>query len=469
MNKSNILLVLLLYLAITSCARLDTPAVPEDPAIPPITSTFVTKEMAISEVEEFLKIFDAGTKSGGRTIAEIYPSGNMPSTRSDVSDVEISEPFVYIVNFSNDEGFAIVSGDTRMSPILACADNGNIERGEIIENPGLIAMLGNIDVEYRLAVGLPVLNDEGTYDWPIGITDDGTYVYPKTSNSGAFTGFDNDPRTDGSGDYHIPEYTYSYTEWNESELRGTPLGCQWGQSYDPYNRFTYTSDGKKAPAGCVATAVAQIMYFWGKDFNMDGYDFDWEIMRKHKSIFNPYPAAYDMIGELFLKLGLPKNLDMDYGEHESGAFSENVPKTFQNCGYASGGQIEDYDSYKLYSLISTGPAYVAGYAKRTVTKFLGIKVKTEYSDGHAWVIDQVLDQNRIKTTYKDGELYKQEEESRRLVYCNFGWNGSCDGYYYTSIFNADDGPVETRSADSPKGDNSYYYHYKLRMNTGIRI
>lgn len=82
MKKSNLLLVLLLYLAITSCARLDTPVVPEDSAIPPMTSTFVTEEMAISEVEEFLKNFDPGTKSGSRTIAEIYPSGSMPATRS---------------------------------------------------------------------------------------------------------------------------------------------------------------------------------------------------------------------------------------------------------------------------------------------------------------------------------------------------------------------------------------------------
>ena len=47
MKKSNLLLVLLLYLAITSCARLDTPVVPEDSAIPPMTSTFVTEEAAV--------------------------------------------------------------------------------------------------------------------------------------------------------------------------------------------------------------------------------------------------------------------------------------------------------------------------------------------------------------------------------------------------------------------------------------
>lgn len=77
MKKSNLLLVLLLYLAITSCARLDTPVVPEDSAIPPMTSTFVTEEMAISEVEEFLKNFDPGTKSGSRAV-ELLPKSIHP-------------------------------------------------------------------------------------------------------------------------------------------------------------------------------------------------------------------------------------------------------------------------------------------------------------------------------------------------------------------------------------------------------
>lgn len=74
MKKSNLLLVLLLYLAITSCARLDTPVVPEDSAIPPMTSTFVTEEMAISEVEEFLKNFDPGTKAA----VELLPKSIHP-------------------------------------------------------------------------------------------------------------------------------------------------------------------------------------------------------------------------------------------------------------------------------------------------------------------------------------------------------------------------------------------------------
>lgn len=315
MKKSNLLLVLLLYLAITSCARLDTPVVPEDSAIPPMTSTFVTEEMAISEVEEFLKNFDPGTKSGSRTIAEIYPSGSMPATRSesDSSGVEMTEPFVYIVNFTNDEGFAIVSGDTRMSPILAITDHGNLEQGEVIDDPGTIAMLANIDVDYRMAVGLPVENPDGGLDYPIGITN--------------------------------------------------------------------------------------------------------------------------------------------------------------NCGYASGGNNESYNYDRLYNKISAGPAYISGCSKKTVKKFLGITVKTTYSGGHAWVIDQVLTQSRTKFTYTDGILTDTATQYRHLVHCNFGWdsNNSSNGYYFSAQFDTNKGPV-TRADETGSMSNSqadHYYQYKLNMNINI--
>lgn len=474
MKKSNLLLVLLLYLAITSCARLDTPVVPEDSAIPPMTSTFVTEEMAISEVEEFLKNFDPGTKSGSRTIAEIYPSGSMPATRSesDSSGVEMTEPFVYIVNFTNDEGFAIVSGDTRMSPILAITDHGNLEQGEVIDGPGTIAMLANIDVDYRMAVGLPVENPDGGLDYPIGITNNGVYVYP---GGGETYGGNNQTIKDNfitiGGGNPLPDITYSYSEWKDYTKRGELVGCEWGQSIDPYNRFTYTSDGKKTHAGCVATAVAQIMYYWGKDFSMDGYTFDWDLMHKHIASYNRYESAYDMIGELFLKLGLPKNLDMDYRDDGSYAYDKNVPRTFVNCGYASGGNNESYNYDRLYNKISAGPAYISGCSKKTVKKFLGITVKTTYSGGHAWVIDQVLTQSRTKFTYTDGILTDTATQYRHLVHCNFGWdsNNSSNGYYFSAQFDTNKGPV-TRADETGSMSNSqadHYYQYKLNMNINI--
>ena len=460
----------MLYLAINSCTRVDTPAVPEDPAIPQMTSTFVTKEMAISEVENFLKNLDVKTKGGNRTIAEIYPSGDIPTTRSesDSSSTEMTEPFVYIVNFSNDEGFAIVSGDTRTSPILAVTDFGNLEQGEIVEDPGTIAMLANIDVEYRMAVGLPVENPEGGLDYPIGITNDGIYIYPGNGNKQTIK----DDFIAIGGGKPLPIITYSYSEWQDYTERGKLVGCEWGQSIDPYNRFTYTSDGKKAPARCVATAVAQIMYYWGKNFTIDGYAFNWNLMHKHIASYNRYQPAYDMIGELFLKLGLPKNLDMSYKTSGSGAYDKNVPRTFTNCGFANGGKNESYNYDLLYNNISAGPAYISGYSKKTVKKFLGITVQTTYSGGHAWVIDQILTQSRKKYTYTDGVLTSTATQYRHLVHCNFGWdsNNSKNGYYFSAQFDTNKGPV-TRAEETGTMANSqadYYYQYKLNMNINIR-
>lgn len=459
MKKFIFLLSLLCFSMLLSCTKQLPIGEPESDLKP--VSTFVTEEMAIVEVEEFLKHFEAQTKSGKRTISNIYSSGGTSMTRSDsVSSNE--EPFVYIVNFANNEGFAIVSGDNRMSPILAIVDKGNLEQGDIIEDPGVIAMLGNIDVDYRMTVGLPVINPNGTLDYPLGMTEDGTYVYPGSNNGG------NTVIQDGFitiGDNRPPVITYEYTGWENYTTRGNLVGCEWGQSRSPYNLYTYTADGRKAPAGCVATAVSQIMYYWGKDFTMDGYDFDWDIMRLHKSKNEPYEEAYEMIGELFLKLGQPNNLNMDYQVDGSGAYSDDVPRTFVNCGYTNGGYNEDYNYDRLYNIISSRPAYISGKSKKIDHKFLGITVSTSYSGGHAWVVDQILTRTRKKYTYSDGVKISTTTQYEHLVHCNWGWDGSCNGYYYSSQFDTNEGPV-TRAGETGS-QRDYYYQYLLKMNVNI--
>ena len=214
------------------------------------------------------------------------------------------------------------------------------------------------------------------------------------------------------------------------------------------------------------------MYHWGHNITYDGYYFDWDIMRQHKSTADPYSAAYSMIGELYYKLGLPENLDVSYSTTGSGAANANVPRTFTNFGYSSGGSIVTYDFDELYNVISSRPVYVSGYAIKEVTKkkFLGITTKTTttYKEGHAWVIDQVLTRKRNKTTYVDGVKQGTSVEYEHLVHCNFGWNGLDNGYYYSGTFDTNAGPVTRGSTTTTYGE-SYYYQYYLQMNKDIYL
>lgn len=114
MKKS---LILVISLILFSCTKENI----QDPPINDAESTFVTEAMAIAQVEEFISQLDFKTKGMSKKISNIYSTGDDYRTKSNENDVQ--SPFVYVVNFADDMGFALVSGDTRMPPILAMIDN----------------------------------------------------------------------------------------------------------------------------------------------------------------------------------------------------------------------------------------------------------------------------------------------------------------------------------------------------------
>ena len=422
-------------------------------------STFVTPEMALEEVENFLKEVSIESRAyAGKTISNIYASRNIESTRS--GDVQDIEPFVYVVNFDNNQGYALVSGDTRMQPILAVTDTGSLPQGTVIDNPGVIMMLSNIETDYRMALGLPVEDVDGNIVNPIGTAADGSYIYP-------------DMDVEDTEQTRSTNTTYEYGPWDNFIYRGELIDCNWDKDSLPFNLHTYAPDGQRAPVGCVAVAVAQIMYYWAHNYTYDGYYFDWSEMSKPEALYDNTSLGYQMIAELMLKLGLPENLDVDYDVEGSGAYDSDVPHTFENFGYTSGGSIETYNFDDIYNIIVSRPVYVSGSSIKKVTKtiILGITVNTttSYSGGHAWVIDQVLTRGRDKYTYIDGVKQPGSiREYEKLVHCNFGWRGTDNGFYYSKQFDTNEGPV-TRKTTTTTSGTPYYYQYRLKMNTDIYL
>ena len=422
-------------------------------------STFVTPEMALEEVENFLKEVSIESRAyANKQISSIYSTREMTNTRT--GDTQDADPFIYVVNFEGNQGYALVSGDTRMQPILAVTDTGSLPQGTVIDNPGMIMMLSNIETDYRMALGLPVEDVDGNIVSPIGTAADGSYIYP-------------DMDVEDTEQTRSTTTTYEYGPWDDFIYRGTQIGCEWGQSSTPFNLHTCTPDGQRAPAGCVPVAVAQIMYYWGLNYTYDGYYFDWGEMSKPEALYDNTSLGYQMIAELMLKLGLPENLDVDYDVEGSGAYDSDVPHTFENFGYTSGGSIETYNFDDIYNVIASRPVYVSGWAKKKVTKkiILGITIDTtiKYDESHAWVIDQVLTRGRNQYTYIDG--VKQQgfiKVYEKLVHCNMGLGGDYNGYYYSKQFDVNEVPI-TRKTTTTISGTSGYYQYDLKMNAGIYL
>lgn len=104
----------------------------------------------------------------------------------------------------------------------------------------------------------------------------------------------------------------------------TPLLLsRWGQNF-PYNMNTPYIDGKQPPAGCVATAMAQVMYYWKypeKGHGSNSYKWNGQILEadfNHKYYWSKMRDSYngsekeeenEAVARLLSDVGISVNMD----------------------------------------------------------------------------------------------------------------------------------------------------------------
>lgn len=450
----------MVFFTLFSCEKESSPLYPLEKAPDDaVTSSVLSIDDAEREVLSFIQMIDPLTRSGEpiRKIANRYSIGGFGITKAD-RDIE-DAPFLHVFNFEDENGYAIVSGDRRVSPILCITDSGSLFENKVIDNPGLLIALTEIDTYYRLMTGLPVTDSEGN------VVEASQYIQElRVDPSRPLLPYPDEPG-----------HSYVYGDWEDYTTVGSVLPCKWNQT-SPFNGNCTTKDGSPAYVGCVAVAVGQVMYHWKKNTTYKGTYWDWTKMKQIVDRYSvpTYSDAWSLVKKLLYTLGLSENLDMSYGAvsdgEGSGAPVSNVRRTFEHFGYTSGGSFQNYDISTLKTNLAYGPAVGVGYAFKTVKTYeiLGFKVgqKTTYSEGHAWVYDQVLVQRRQVKEYNNGFLSNTYYETRNLVHVNWGWGGIDDGYYIYSRFDTNSGPVLTKSSTTT--GISGYYQYELEMNCGIR-
>lgn len=428
-------------------------------------SNVVSIDEAERELFSFMSSGGLETKGcKARTVVNRYSTG-VPLTTKAMSTE--AQPYVHIFNFNNNKGFAIVSGDKRVSPILCITDEGSLNEDSVINDPLLLIQLSNLDTYYRLMTGMPVTDNEGKVVTAEEYSPKFRRVICKVIPGDS---------SDVTPPTPEPTYTLIPGNWEEYSSVGTKLTCAWDQN-SPFNENCTTSDGRPAVVGCVPIAVAQIMYYWGKSYYYKDVYWDWSQMH---SIINRDTSPYYVSGWSLVKrflhlLGTQENLDVSYGaeydttSNGSGAHLSNVPRTFENFGYSSGGSIEDFNISKLKTNLSYGPVLGSGYAikKVTIYRVLGIQVDkiTTYEKGHAWVYDEVLTKRRLVTKYRDGEYDSSYYETLDMLHINMGYGNNHNGYYLQPFINVNY-PPQTRSTSTEGTER--YYQYKLQMNCGIR-
>lgn len=214
---------------------------------------------------------------------------------------------LYIFNFADSAGYAIMSSDIRVEPLLAFVLQGCLRKGDIVTNPGLETAITRV------------------------------VYYAENKKNGSTN----------TGCIPVIEESPDREEYYDSKVYyGGNCYVQWGQGA-PYNKYCPMIDGDHTVTGCVATAIAQLMSIYEYPCNYGSYDFSWNDI--NSEITPPEGVPEDQVAHLMEQLGLPQNLDMEYGVNGSGASPNRIPKTLENFGYSDGGNLIEYDTEEVVS------------------------------------------------------------------------------------------------------------------------
>ena len=307
---------------------------------------------------------------------------------------ENETPYLYVFNHEN--GFVVVAADDRAYPILGYSEGAPFDVNDIPE--GLRYYLGHYGRQIQYAIDNELVADEDVVEqWEL-------------------------LRKEG------------ITMRTRMDKAVNPLlTTVWDQGW-PYNYYAPACSSywtnNHCYAGCVATAMSQVMKYWNwpetgvgeHSYNTSSYPgngtelsanfgettYDWSIMPNTVTSANAGGMA---VALLMYHCGIA--VDMDYSPSGSGSHTEDVaPAVIEHFRYGACTNVDIRDNYtktawedKLIALLDRGiPMVYAG---------------SDTDGGHAFNCDGY--------------------NAQRYFHFNWGWSGSYNNYYQIDALNTGNG------------------------------
>lgn len=291
-----------------------------------------------------------------------------------------SDASYYVFNMGDDKGFVIVSGDDRTPTILGYSDKGSFDMNNLPSN-----------IRWWM---------DG-YAEQIAMLDNGVATArPLAPKKNAYT-----PKKD------IPEMLTS--KWNQDE---------------PYYNLCPTDAGGQCVTGCVATAMAQVLYYhranstsitlaeipsytkYGSTTVFEGVPnespIDWNNMLDVYTS-SATEAQKTAVAQLMSYCG--RSVEMSYSSSQSGAQTELLPQALvkyfgyrpeTHFDYRINYNADEWDQI-LYNELEAGRPVLYG--------------GNSTGGGHQFIIDGY--------------------DTDGLFHVNWGWGGMSDGYFLISVLN----------------------------------
>lgn len=297
------------------------------------------------------------------------------------SDLQESEQNGFYICKAGSDGYAIISADIRMTPVLGFSQSRGFD-------------------ENNIPAGLKELFDSYTHEYE-ALTS-GKPMRPARR------------RIEGI-----------------KEQVGPLLSTQWGQNA-PYNNKCPELYGKRCITGCVAITTSQTLYYYKYpdsptgtvDYvstsnsipiheNLSTFKFNWPFI-KGSYKYGAMEKECDAVADLVYACAVA--VEMDFGLRESAAASFNqVNALVENFGYDPDIAIihRDYMAYNEWQALMLNEL---NNERPLIYSALSPQV-----GGHSFIIDG----------------YKADEEGYPFYHVNWGWEGSFDDYYKLSALEAD--------------------------------
>lgn len=331
-------------------------------------ATPVTREQAMKAAQDFVNHKTSMAK--GRQMKLAHKA-------KPVQSVAAQEACYYVFNVGQADGYVVVSGDDRTPAILGYATSGSFSADDMPDN--MRAWLAGYEEQLRYLAA------------------------------------------------HDVATTATAEQTDDHEAIEPMLTCLWNQD-EPYNNLCPTdpSTGKRSVTGCVATAIAQVLYYHkhpaktlatipayqtnSRKINLTAIaptDIDWDNMIDDYSNRQGTTAQRTAVATLMKLCGAA--MEMDYASSASGAWVI-VDRLKSIFGYASSAKEVSRMDYRakqwdelIYNELDGGRPVL--YSGQSV------------GGGHQFIIDGY--------------------DANGLYHVNWGWGGYCNGYFLLSILNPD--------------------------------
>ena len=219
-----------------------------------------------------------------------------------------------------------------------------------------------------------------------------------------------------------PDMNVDRTSLQTETVVSPLLSCAWNQRSPYYNQCP-TSGTQHCLTGCVATAMAQVMYYWkfpaeapamaGYTSSVNGVTvgalpggtFDWENMLDEYTN-SATTQQRDAVAMLMRYCG--QACRMSYGTAGSGAYSDDELEGMKTFGYNADATLLDRDNYSAEAWADMIEAQLAAGCP-----ILYGGVDPDKNAGHAFVVDGC-----------GGGMY----------HVNWGWSGAGNGYFALDAF-----------------------------------